>query len=53
MIKKNINIFKYSNSQQFYQYQQSQQSPLNTIEHKKITTYSVGNPGSDLGQTQN
>jgi hypothetical protein len=59
------------NGHQFHQYQQSEQSPLNSdghqfhqyqqseplilielVEHKKTTTYDVGNPGPGLGQAQ-
>ena len=44
MMKKSLN----SDSHQFHQYQQTKQSPLILIElteHKKTTTYDVGNPG--------
>jgi hypothetical protein len=40
-----------SEGQQFYQYQQNEQSPLiltELAEHKKTTTYYVGNPGPGL-----
>ena len=41
--------------QQFYQYRQNEQSPLiitELTEHKKSTTYDIGNPGPGLGQEQ-
>jgi len=39
-----------SDSQQFHQYQQNDQSPLTEHKKKLTTTYEVGNPGSGLGQ---
>jgi hypothetical protein len=44
-----------SEGQQFYQYQQNEQSPLiltELVEHKKTTAYYVGNPGPGLWQAQ-
>jgi hypothetical protein len=44
-----------SDDHQFHQYQQSEQSPLiltEVAEHKKTTTYDVGNPGPNLEQKQ-
>jgi hypothetical protein len=34
-----------SDGHQFHQYQQNEQSPFVSPEHKKITAYDVGNPG--------
>jgi hypothetical protein len=36
----------------FHQHQQYEQSPLILTEHKKITTYDVGNPVPGLEQAQ-
>ena len=43
-----------SDSEQFNQYQQNEQSPLklNSLNMKKTTTYDIGNPGPGLGQAQ-
>ena len=41
--------------QQFYQYRQNEQSPLiitELTEHKRSTTYDIGNSGPSLGQEQ-
>jgi hypothetical protein len=51
IMKKTFN----SDSQQFYQYQQNEQSPLilnELAKHKKTTTYDLGNPGPKLRQAQ-
>jgi hypothetical protein len=37
-----------SEDQQFYLYQQNEETPL--TEHKKTNAYDVGNPGPDLWQ---
>jgi hypothetical protein len=45
-----------SDSQQFHQYQQNEQSPLTShigTDTKNTTTYDIGNPGPCLGQTPN
>ena len=52
-ITKTINNYEKSlnsDGHQFHQYQQNEQSPFASSEHKKITAYDVGNqgPGSDM-----
>jgi hypothetical protein len=44
-----------SDGQQFHQYQQNVQPPFTSkqLNLKKTTTYSVTNPGPDLGQYKN
>ena len=53
-IKKNKQPPLNNDGQQFHQYQQNKQHPLNlnSLNIKKITIYDLGNPGSGFGQAE-